>query len=232
MACLPCLLPRRLAATAAAVAATCALALPLYAQSPASAAPTGAAPAATAPATPATAAPDAERGRLQEYRQQRRAQHLADFKARLQLTPAQQGAWDTFTAAMRPGGQRARLDSGGMEQLTTPERIDRMRALRAQRSAEADRRGEAAKAFYAALTPEQQKTFDVQTRTMYRMGERFGRGEGQGGYGAQGRGPGMRGMGYHPFYAGPRCGQPERGAVAPSVPAPAAPAPAAPAPAQ
>jgi Spy/CpxP family protein refolding chaperone len=34
--------------------------------------------------------------------------------------------------------------------------------------AEADRRGEAAKAFYATLTPEQQKTFDAHTLRQHR----------------------------------------------------------------
>ena len=53
-----------------------------------------------------------------------------------------------------------------MEKRTTPERIDRMRARRAQHAAEADRRGEATKTFYAALTPEQQKTFDSRGQNM------------------------------------------------------------------
>jgi hypothetical protein len=44
--------------------------------------------------------------------------------------------------------------------LSTPERLDRMRALRTQRNAEMDRRADATKAFYAQLTPPQQKAFD------------------------------------------------------------------------
>ncbi len=61
---------------------------------------------------------------------------------------------------MRPQGPRP--DMAGMAQLTTPERIDRMRALRAQHNAEADRRDDATKTFYAALTPAQQKVFDAE----------------------------------------------------------------------
>mgnify|MGYP000157899463 CR=1 FL=1 len=91
---------------------------------------------------------------------QRHAKRLADLKAQLKLTPAQESAWTTFTTAMQPGERPARLDRQDMDKLTTPERIDRMRAMRAQHAAEADRRGEAIKAFYATLTPEQQKTFD------------------------------------------------------------------------
>lgn len=96
-----------------------------------------------------------------ERQQQRAAQRQARLKQILQITPAQEGAWSTWIASRQAGksfqlGQRAQF-----AQLTTPERIDRMRALRAARVAEADRRGEATKAFYAALTPSQQKAFDA-----------------------------------------------------------------------
>lgn len=96
-----------------------------------------------------------------ERRQQRAAQRQERLKQILQITPAQEGAWNTWIASRQTGtsfrgGQRAEF-----AQLTTPERIDRMRALRAARMAEADRRGEATKAFYAALTPAQQKAFDA-----------------------------------------------------------------------
>jgi protein CpxP len=50
--------------------------------------------------------------------------------------------------------------------LTTPQRIDKMKEMRTQRmadmSAAMDKRGEATKTFYAALTPDQQKVFDAQ----------------------------------------------------------------------
>lgn len=48
-----------------------------------------------------------------------------------------------------------------MAKLPTPERIDKMKALRSQHMSDMttamDKRGEATKALYAALTPEQQK---------------------------------------------------------------------------
>jgi hypothetical protein len=95
------------------------------------------------------------------------------------------------------GERAARLDRSGMEQLTTPERIDRMRALRAQHAAEADRRGEATKTFYAALTHEQQKTFDAKSHRGHRMAGMAGMkgGEGRHGHRAHhgGMGGGMRG---------------------------------------
>ena len=150
-----------------ATAVVAAMSLPVLAQS--------SAPVQTAPATA-----QAEPGqRMQRDRpmmrrqapdraqmQERMAQHMAAFKEKLQLSPAQEPAWETFTAAMQPGERQARLDRQGMEQLTTPERIDRMRAMRIQRAAEADRRGEVVKTFYATLTPAQQKTFDAQSQRM------------------------------------------------------------------
>ena len=98
------------------------------------------------------------------------SQHLADLKAKLRLTPTQEGAWSRFASSMQPPArrdnqlkpeQRAELDK-----MSTPERIDKMHAMRTQHMAEMsvamDQRGEATKTFYAALTPEQQKVFDAQ----------------------------------------------------------------------
>jgi protein CpxP len=97
------------------------------------------------------------------------AKRQADMKATLKITPAQEGAWTAFTAAMQPPVQSARPTAeqrAEMDKLTTPERIDKMRAMRTQRmtemSAEMDQSGAATKAFYAALSPEQQKTFDAE----------------------------------------------------------------------
>lgn len=126
-----------------------------------------------------------------------RAKRMAALKDQLKLTAAQEPAWTAFTTSMQPGNRTARLDHQGMDKLTTPERIDRMRALRAQHAAEADRRGEATKTFYAALTPEQQKTFDAQSHRGHRMGNKEGmRGDGKGRHGHHGdQHRGMRGAG-------------------------------------
>lgn len=101
--------------------------------------------------------------------QARMDKHHAALKAKLKLTPAQEGAWTTFMAAMKPPAamMASRPDHAELSKLPTPERIDKMKALRAQRmgemSAAMEQRGEAIKAFYAALTPEQQKVFDADT---------------------------------------------------------------------
>ena len=98
-----------------------------------------------------------------EERAKRHAAHAAALKEKLQLTSAQESAWTTFTTAMQPNKRPALPERGELAKLSTPERLDRMRALHAQHGTEMERRAEAIKAFYASLNPEQQKTFDAET---------------------------------------------------------------------
>lgn len=111
------------------------------------------------------------------------ARHAA-LKEQLKLTPEQEAAWASFAASHKvPAGMKGQpMEMPDLSKLTTPERIDKMKELRAQRMAERtaamDQRAEATKAFYAALTPEQQKVFDDQT--MLRRGSRFGMQGGKG----------------------------------------------------
>lgn len=132
--------------------------------------------------------------KFEAQRAARHAQVMANLKTKLQLTSAQESAWTTFAAAMqpqaRPMGDPA-LQRAEMAKLTTPERIDRMRAFQAARNEAMTRRGDATKAFYAVLSPEQQKTFDTETLAMMRNGMQAGRG-------GRGPGPGMGGMGMGP----------------------------------
>jgi Spy/CpxP family protein refolding chaperone len=64
-----------------------------------------------------------------------------------------------------PAGKMGKHEMPDMSKLTTPERVDKMREVHAQRvserTAEMEKKGAAVKAFYAALTPEQQKLFDA-----------------------------------------------------------------------
>ncbi len=129
--------------------------------------------------------------KMQERMQQRVAKHMADLKVLLRITPAQESAWTAFTGSMRPpvamGMRRSPEERekmrAEMDKLSTPERMDRMRALRTERhtkmSAEMDRMGAAVKSFYAVLSPEQQKVFDIehkrmQERRMHGMGRMHG----------------------------------------------------------
>lgn len=101
--------------------------------------------------------------------QARMDQHAAALKARLKLTPAQESAWTTFAAAHKmPADMMAnRPDQAALEKLTTPERLERMKALRSQHMMAMDQRDEATKVFYATLTPEQQKVFDASAMPHY-----------------------------------------------------------------
>jgi periplasmic protein CpxP/Spy len=95
------------------------------------------------------------------------AKRQAEMKAKLKITPAQEGAWTAFTAAMQPpanmmGGRPGHEQRAEMDKLTTPQRIDKMREMRTQRIAAMDKRMDATKTFYAALSPEQQKVFDAE----------------------------------------------------------------------
>jgi protein CpxP len=135
-----------------------------------------AAMAVAAQAQPAPVAPggaSAPQGRHQfdpAKRAERVNKHLADLKQKLQLTPQQEPAWTSFSNAMQPSANGQRPDRAALSNMTTPDRIDQMRALRTQRNAEMDRRAEATKAFYAQLSAEQKKTFDAETARMFQRG--------------------------------------------------------------
>lgn len=95
-------------------------------------------------------------------------QRLTELKAKLKITPTQEGAWTTFANAMKPTGEMMgkRQDHAELEKLPVPERMDKMRALRkehmATMEANMDKRDSAIKTFYATLTPEQKKVADVE----------------------------------------------------------------------
>jgi hypothetical protein len=141
------------------------------------------------------------RERMLGNHQERMVKRQAELKTKLKITPAQEGAWATFAAAMQPPANMAGGMMGthhdpkvkaDMDKLTTPERIDKMRALRAERlttiNAEMDKRGAATKAFYAVLSSEQKAVFDAITP---RGGRHGGMGVDHGGRGEHGR------MGHH-----------------------------------
>lgn len=115
--------------------------------------------------------------------EQMHAKHLAAIKAKLKITASQEAAWNTFAASMKPAADMGkRPDRAEMEKLSTPERLDKMRAMHKERmatmDAAMDKRTEATKAFYAVLTPEQQKTFDAEHSKMDHRADHGPRGKG------------------------------------------------------
>lgn len=129
-------------------------------------------------------------GNHQERWAERVIKRQAELKTKLKITPAQEGAWTTFAAAMQPPASMAGGKMGmhndpkikaEMDKLTTPERIDKMQAMRAESmktmSAEMDKRGSATKVFYAVLSSEQKAMFDAITPFAGRHGGHGMRGE-------------------------------------------------------
>jgi len=112
--------------------------------------------------------------KAQEMRQIRMERRLAALKLKLAIAPAQEGAWNTWAAALKPTTPMQRPDRAEFERLSTPERIDRMRAMRTARQGEMDKRMDATKVFYGALNADQKKVFDGEAMRMLSRGGRGG----------------------------------------------------------
>ena len=81
----------------------------------------------------------------------------------LHLSPAQEDAWRAYQAAIAPdpqAQQRHRAADMLLPQLTTPRRVALIEATAQADAADLHRQGKAVKAFYASLSPDQQRTFD------------------------------------------------------------------------
>lgn len=125
-----------------------------------------------------------------EQMQKRHADHQAKLKADLKITTAQEAAWKAFDTATtpNPAAMPAPVAREDWAKLTTPQRMEKMQAFRAEREAVMAKRMDAVKTFYAVLTPEQQKVFDAQS-----FGPFEGRGKpgGRHGHGERGEHRGM-----------------------------------------
>lgn len=124
--------------------------------------------------------------KMQQRMADMHAKRQADLKAKLKLGAEQEASWNAFTAAtqMPKMDPKDRPNPADMAKLTTPERIDKMQAMKAQRDAHMTQRAEATKTFYSGLNAEQKKVFDEETAK--------GRGDKQHG-GKHRGGPGMNG---------------------------------------
>ena len=140
-------------------------------------------PAATKPAPkPERLTPeqrDQKRIERSAAMQKKMAERQAAFKAELQLKPEQEPAWNAFVARTqpqaRPAPQGTRED---WSKLTTPQRLDKLQALKTQRDAAFAQRTDAIKSFYAALNVDQQKVFDSKHLSGFqRTGMRGGHGD-------------------------------------------------------
>jgi Spy/CpxP family protein refolding chaperone len=119
-----------------------------------------------------------------EQRAERAAQRVARLHDELKITPAQENAWNTFVASMKPqarGERGERPDRDALAKLSAPERLARHIELQKQRTAVMEQRLGALNSFYAVLTPEQKKTFDEKAA---RFQGRFGKHGAHRGHGA------------------------------------------------
>lgn len=126
---------------------------------------------------------------MAERMERHRSDRMAGLKEALKITPEQEATWAAFVARTSPAATSdQRMKPEDWSKLTTPERLDRMAARKAERDALMVKRMDATRSFYAALTPEQQKVFDERG-----MGPGMGRHAGPGGHGHHGK---HHGQGY------------------------------------
>ena len=160
----PSIFSRRAFAVTAAATAITALSFGALAQN--AGAPAQPAPAASA-AQSQVQAPrhDPQRhAQRMERMQQRIAEHQSRLKDSLQLRPEQETAWNDFLAKTKPAARSTgeRLGRADWAKLSTPQRLDRLDAMKAERDRQMAQRHDAIRQFYAQLTPPQQKAFDAQ----------------------------------------------------------------------
>ncbi|HEX5378793.1 MAG TPA: Spy/CpxP family protein refolding chaperone [Phenylobacterium sp.] len=95
----------------------------------------------------------------------KRAQQARDMHVILRLRPDQEAAWRAYEAAMAPADhQMMMMDGSHGSPATTPERLDMMSRHMAQMEAFRAKHDAAIRAFYAALSPDQQQVFDALER--------------------------------------------------------------------
>jgi protein CpxP len=101
----------------------------------------------------------------------RHAEHLTELKGKLNLQTSQEGTWNNFAQSMQKPERMARPDQASMEKMSTPQRLDRLQAIKVEKDAQMQKRINATKDFYASLSAEQQQIFDKETaQAMGRMG--------------------------------------------------------------
>lgn len=91
----------------------------------------------------------------------KRQQKLHDL---LKLTAAQEGAWTTYQAAIKPAMPAAgHPDAAALAALSAPERLSKMIEMAKQHQATMEAHLTAVNAFYGQLTPEQKTIFNDNT---------------------------------------------------------------------
>jgi len=98
--------------------------------------------------------------RLVETEQACLFKNRSELLDQLNLTRAQEPVWESFISSVPVPVKPIRFDRTAMDKLTTPERLEQQLNQIKEQEARMTSNLLALKTFYAALTPEQQKTFD------------------------------------------------------------------------
>lgn len=89
------------------------------------------------------------------------AEKLVAQKNRLSITPEQEASWENYTAAtLQLMEKKLGNDFAALENMTTPERIDKLDELREERLVLVEQRNTATKTLYSQLKADQKLIFD------------------------------------------------------------------------
>ena len=111
--------------------------------------------------------------------QEKVAKRQADLREKLNLSAAQEPAWNAYIASVTPPARdKAQMaERAKQEKLNAPQRMERSLQHLKQAEAHMTKRLDALKTFYAQLTPQQQATFDEQSqRRHHKRGHHHQRG--------------------------------------------------------
>ncbi len=93
--------------------------------------------------------------------QERMDQHAKRMHEALKITPAQEGAWQAYLAALKSNmPQPGQFDRAAFKEMPAPQRMEKRIEMAKDHIARMENHLAATKTFYAVLTPEQQKVFD------------------------------------------------------------------------
>jgi Spy/CpxP family protein refolding chaperone len=118
-----------------------------------------------------TAAPEGRHGHAanQEQRMEKWGEHFAKRQAKLhdalKLSAAQESAWATYQAAIKPavGSMPMHADRAALAGMPAPARMEKMISMAKQHIVTMESHLAALNTFYAVLTPAQKKIFDENT---------------------------------------------------------------------
>jgi protein CpxP len=91
------------------------------------------------------------------------AKHQAKVHDLLKLTAAQEGAWTTYQAAIKPVAPATHVDRAAIAKMSSPDRMAKMLEMSKQHIITMEAHLAALTAFYGQLTTAQKTVFDSQT---------------------------------------------------------------------